>query len=401
MKEPLFPGIVILSLLILLLVLLLRKLRQPYFIAYIFSGVLVGPGVLNIVQQSEGISQIGELGIILLMFFTGAEINLPALAKNFIKPLFAAISQVLLSLAFIWVLGMYMDWDYKLIVLTGFVISLSSSAIIFQYLSRNGEINSNLGLLTSGVLLIQDLLIVPMLLTLNFISNGNVEITKLIKVSVGALLAGLFMYAAIRRKLFKIPFTSDVDTDHDLQVFIGFTLCFGMAWITYWLELSAALGAFIAGILIGQDKSTRWLDHAMIPFRVFFLAFFFIAVGLQIDVTFFYKNALTVFTIALGALLINSLINVLIFRFTGNSWRDSMYAGALLSQIGEFSFILVTVSFKLGIVGSYAYQITLSVIALTMILTNIWIYIIQHFIYKLPKWKQTLPRLQKGKTSHD
>ncbi|MCW4467642.1 cation:proton antiporter [Flavobacterium sp. MFBS3-15] len=383
MTSKIFTGIVALSFVILILVILLRRLRQPYFVAYILSGILLGPEVFGIIAKGDYIGELGELGIILLMFFIGAEINLPSLARNFEKPLLAALTQLLLSLALMWGVGYYLNWSYTTIILTGFIISLSSSAIILQYLSRNGEINSSLGLITCGVLLVQDILIVPMMLMLNFMAHGSVEPFELVKVTLGATLTVAFLRAAFIKKLVKIPFKRDILGDHDLQVFIGFALCFGMAWVTHWFGLSAALGAFAAGIVIGQDKATRWLDRSLVPFRVFFLTFFFISIGLQIQLTFIRENIGTLLFVAFSVLLINSLINALVFRVTGHSWRDSMYAGALLSQIGEFSFLLMTIAAELKLVGSYTYQITLAVIAMTMIFTTIWIAIIQKFIYKM------------------
>jgi CPA2 family monovalent cation:H+ antiporter-2 len=274
-----------------------------------------------------------------------------------------------------------------MIILTGFIISLSSSAIIFQYLKRNEEINSSLGLITCGVLLIQDILIVPMMLGLNFMARGSVQTSELVKVMVGVLLIAIFLWAAFTKKLFKMPLGKDIFTDHDLQVFIGFALCFGMAWITHWFGLSTAFGAFIAGIVIGQDKATRWLDRSLVPFRVFILAFFFISIGLQIQLNFIRENIGTILLVALSVLITNSLINAVVFRAIGHTWRDSVYAGALLSQIGEFSFVLVTLGASLGLVGSYTHHITLSVITFTMVLTTVWLAIIQKLIYRLPPRK--------------
>ena len=384
MNSDIFTGIVALSFVILLLIMLLRKLRQPYFIAYILSGVLLGPEVCGIIIKGDTIEQLGELGIILLMFFIGAEVNLPSLAKNFGKPLLAALTQLLLSLGFMWVIGWCLNWSYLMIILTTFIISLSSSAIIFQYLKRNGEINSSLGLITCGVLLMQDILIVPMMFALNFMACDSLETSELVKVMLGSLLIVVFLWAAFTKKLFKMPFGKEIFTDHDLQVFIGFALCFGIAWITHWFGLSAAFGAFIAGIVIGQDKATRWLDRSLIPFRVFFLAFFFISIGLQIQLDFIRENISTILLVALSVLITNSLINAIVFRSMGHPWRDSVYAGALLSQIGEFSFVLVTLGASLGLVGSYTHNITLSVITFTMVLTTVWLAIIQKLIYRLP-----------------
>ncbi|AZI32850.1 cation:proton antiporter [Kaistella carnis] len=388
MNHGLLNGLFIVSLTILFLALLLKRAKQPYFIAYIIAGIILGPEVFGVISNSSTINEIGELGVILLMFFIGAEINLPDFSKSFKKPLLGTLSQLLLSFAFMVITGQILNWSWQVIILLSFVISLSSSAIIFQYLSNTGQIKSKIGLLTSGVLIMQDILIVPMMLTLNFMAKGKLETIELARTVFGGLAILIFMHVAIRKKLIKIPFRHDLIRDHDLQVFLGFVLCFGMAQLSHWFGLSAALGALLAGILVGQDKSTQWLDHALVPFRVFFLAFFFLAVGLQLNLHFAYQNIGVISLITLAVMVINSLINALIFKGMGSTWHDSIYAGALLSQIGEFSFVLVSAAASLGVIGDYSYQMTLAVITATMMITSVWIGIIQNFIYKLPKLPQ-------------
>ena len=384
MSSQLFSGIAVLSVIILLLILLLRRLRQPYFIAYILSGIVLGPYTFNVINEQEVILQLGEIGIILLMFTIGNEIELDRFKRGFYKPLSVALVQVLLSLLCMYALGTYTGWNNAMIVLMGFIISLSSSAIVFQYLSRTGELKSQLGFITGGVLLVQDILVIPMILTLNFMSGSNASATELIKVCIGGILLLLFLRAAITKKFLVLPMGKEIVADHDLQVFIGLSICFGMAWVSSWFGLSPAFGAFVAGIIIGGDKSTRWLGKTLIPFRVFLMAFFFVAVGLQLDINFFVGNAATVLLITVAVLLINSVINAVLFKVTGNSWRDSVYGGALLSQIGEFSFVLMALALSLGLIGNYIYQLTLAVITLTMLLTTIWLTLIQRLIYRLP-----------------
>jgi CPA2 family monovalent cation:H+ antiporter-2 len=325
----------------------------------------------------------GEIGIIILMFSIGSEIDLQYLTRNFYKPLLIAVIQILLSFICMYGIGSYAHWKITTILLTAFIISLSSSAIVFQYLAKTGEIKSRLGMITCGVLLMQDILVIPMMLTLNFVSGNTVSMLQLVKVCVGGILMILFLRGAITKKLFKIPMQKELTSDHELQIFIGFSICFTMAWISGWLGLSTAFGAFAAGILIGHDKATHWLGKSLIPFRVFFMSFFFLAVGLQLNISFFIENAGTIILISLAVILINSLINTILFKLAKNSWRDSLYGGALLSQIGEFSFILMTMAATLKLVENYTYQITLAVITLTMLLTTIWLMIIQRLIYRL------------------
>ncbi|MFC4478926.1 cation:proton antiporter [Flavobacterium chungangensis] len=390
MFSDLFSALVVLCFAVLFLILVLRRFRQPYFIAYIAAGVLLGPKLLNTIPDPEMVAELGEIGIVLLMFSIGTEIDLHHLSQHFCRPFAIALVQILLSALCMYALGMQLGWPASRIILLSFIISLSSSAIVFQYLQRTGEIKSQLGIITCGVLLMQDMLVVPMVLSLNFISGSNASFFELAKVCIGGMLILLFLRSAVNRRIFNIPMRRELVADHDLQVFIGFCICFGMAWFSFWFGLSPAFGAFAAGIVIGQDKATRWLGKSLIPFRVFFMAFFFLAIGLQLDVGFFAANAGTIVLVAVSVLIINSLINSLLFKLSGNSWRDSIYAGALLSQIGEFSFVLLTLAASLGLVGDYMRQITLAVITSTMLLSSIWLAIIQKLIYKLPAQRTEL-----------
>lgn len=379
---PVFGTLVILSLVILFIALLLRKFKQPYLIAYIIAGIILGPDVLGIVHDKQTISELGELGLIFLMFFIGAEINLPDLTKNIKKPLIGTISQLMLSFMCISTIGFILDWSINMVVLLSFVISLSSSAIIFQHLYINKKINSNIGLLTTGVLLLQDILVVPMLITINFMGQGELNLIQLIGASVGGILIIIFLRAAMKHRLLKLPLNKDVQEDQDLQIFIGLFICFGLAWLTQFIGLSSALGAFMAGIIIGQDESTEKLKHNLNPFRVFFLALFFISIGLQLNTSFFIDNIGVILLLVLLVLLINSLINSFVFKAMNIKWKDSIYAGALLSQIGEFSFVLSATAFSLNIIEEYSYQITLSVIMLTMVSTSFWIWFIRRFLFR-------------------
>jgi CPA2 family monovalent cation:H+ antiporter-2 len=170
--------------------------------------------------------------------------------------------------------------------------------------------------------------------------------------------------------------------DHELQVFIGLLLCFGFAWITSLLHLSAAMGAMFAGVIISQTESMKWLDRTLIPFRIFFLSLFFLSIGLQLDWN-FVKDHITLITIlVISIFFINSLINAFVFKLFKETWKNSLYAGALLSQIGEFSLVLCTVARSLKLVDEFSFQLTLAVISVTMLLSSAWISFIRSFLFR-------------------
>lgn len=369
---------------ILLIGLLLKKLNQPYFVAYIIAGILLGPYCIKVFTAHDTIAVIGELGLLIQMFFIGTKMEIQSMAKNIKKPLIGVAAQLLLSFVFIVLLGVYQKWSLKDMLLFSFIISLSSSAIILEYLEKNKEITTPLGSLTSGILILQDFLLVPMLLTINFMGQKKLSAVEILPLLLSAIAITLFFRFAFRNKNINLHFPDKLAIDHEAQVFVGLLLCFGFGWLTYALHLSAAIGALIGGILISRSNSMQWLESSLVPFRIFFLSLFFLSIGLQINVQFLASHINLVLAIVLIILLVNSAINAVVFRLLKENWRNSIYAGALLSQIGEFSLVLCLSAKAQGLVDDLGYQLTLSVISATMLMTAIWINIIRTFIFKEP-----------------
>lgn len=378
----LLQSIVIMILSVLLIGLLLKKLNQPYFVAYIIAGILLGPYSLKVFTHSGAIAVIGELGLLIQMFFIGAKMDTQTLAKNIKKPVVGVIAQLVLSYIFILLLGLYQQWNGKEILLFSFIISLSSSAIILEYLEKNNEIKTPLGTLTSGILILQDFLLVPMLLTINFIGQETLTLNKILPLIISTIGITIFLGIVFTNKKINFHFANKLKDDHEAQVFVGLLLCFGFGWLTQILHLSAAIGALIGGIIIAKSNSTQWLEAKLIPFRVFFLSLFFLSIGLQINGDFLIHHVGLIFLIVAIILLVNSAINAFVFRLLKVSWRNSIYAGALLSQIGEFSLVLCIVAKTQNLLNDFWYQLTLNVVSATMLLTAIWINIIRKFIYK-------------------
>lgn len=359
----------------------LKRFRQPYFSAYIVAGVLLGPFGLRFLNDTNTIAQIGTLGLIMQMFFIGAEIEVPALVKNFRTSFVGTLVQLVLGFTFIAIIGHQLGWSTERVVLFSFIISLSSSAIILEYLHKNKEINSRLGYLTTGILILQDFLIVPMIMALNFLAEGESNPWQLV-IGLGVMVVfGILLRKLVLKRKILVPLLSRFHPDHELQVFIGLLLCFGFAWITSLLNLSAALGAMFAGILVSQSDSMKWLGNTLSPFRVFFLALFFVSIGLQLDLAFIKEHIGIITALVILIFGSNSLINACVFRMLKESWKNSLYAGALLSQIGEFSLVLCTVAKSLKLVDDFSFQLTLVVISITMLLSALWISVIRKALF--------------------
>lgn len=380
--NELLLGIVVMLLTILLLGLIIKRLNQPYFVAYIIAGVILGPYGIALYREPETISKIGELGLLLQMFFLGTKREIQTVLLNIKKPFAAAMAQLFFSFLFIWLLGFVNSWNYKQIIVFTLIISLSSSAIILEYLDEKKELSNPLGQLTSGILVIQDFMLVPMLIIINLLGNHSISTSKIIALIIAAVSITLFFKKNYLKKEIRIPFLDNLSNDHEGQVFMGLLLCFGFGWITQQLNLSAAIGALIAGILISESHSMEWLERNLIPFRVFFISLFFLSVGLQLNLDFIRQHIWLILLIVGFVIVINSVINAFVLKLMKFSWRDSIYAGALLSQIGEFSIVLCMVASSEQLVDGFWYQLTLATITGTMIITAMWTNIIRSFIYR-------------------
>jgi CPA2 family monovalent cation:H+ antiporter-2 len=380
--DKLLSNVVVMLLAILLLGLFIKRLNQPYVVAYIIAGILLGPFCFKVFTEADTVSGIGEFGVIIQMFFIGTKMEIHHMRSQIKTPVAAVIMQLLLSFLLTWAIGYYNHWSLKEVFLFTCIISLSSSAIIFDYLEKNNELTGNVGFFTSSVLVLQDLLFVPMLMFINLSSNNRLSIINIFILIAAGILITLFLNRIHSEKAvyFNLPF--NIENDHEAQVFIGLLVCFGFAWLTQLINLTASLGALLGGIFVSRINSLQWLERHLVPFRVFFLSLFFLAIGLQVNLPFFQQHLGLILSLTAGILVINSVINAVAFRLLSLDWRNSIYAGALLSQIGEFSLVLCLAARSQELVNEFWYQLTLAVISLTMLLTAAWIKIIRSFIYK-------------------
>jgi CPA2 family monovalent cation:H+ antiporter-2 len=153
-----------------------------------------------------------------------------------------------------------------------------------------------------------------------------------------------------------------------------------MSLLTGVLGLSTALGAFAAGILVATARETQWVHRSLEPFRVVFVTLFFVSVGMLVDISYLASHSLQIGVLVMAAFLTNTVINAVILRWLGDSWRDTLYAGALLSQIGEFSFVLAAAGLQASIINQTGYQIVIQVIAVSLILSPAWIMLVKYLL---------------------
>ena len=211
------------------------------------------------------------------------EIDARALLSRWQVAVFGTGFQIAASVGLAFVIGWAFAWPWSRSLLLGFVLSLSSTAVVLKLLEDWGQMQTPLARDTLGILIVQDLAIIPMILVINAQAQTP-QYTNTIWIAAIAML-GLVWWIA-RGKPISLPFAKSIRASHELQVFGALTICFGLAWASAAAGLSTALGAFAGGLIIGAARATNWVAHALEPFRVVFLGLFFVSVGLLLDLDF-------------------------------------------------------------------------------------------------------------------
>ncbi len=371
--NPELINLVLISVIIITVGSILKFFRQPYIIAYILAGILIGENGFGIITDKESIRTIGEFGLILLLFFIGMEISLPDFVKNWRVPTFGTLLQILGSVLLVGVIGWGFDWSLNRIIILGFITSLSSSAVVIKLLQDNNESQTEIGQNVISILLTQDILIVPMLILTSYLGGAipSTEEVVLQLIGGGLLIGGMIWI--LRTKEFSLPFSDKIEEDHEMQVFVAIIFCFGFAVLTAFFGISAALGAFVGGMVVHAARSTQWFHESLHSFRVVFVAIFFASVGMLIDVSFLLANWKIISLLIIAVYLGNHFINAAVIHYFGRNWKRSLYGGALLAQIGELSFVVTTTAFHAAIISDFEYQLTIIVISLTLLISPFWI----------------------------
>ncbi|WP_378173977.1 cation:proton antiporter [Aquimarina sp. SS2-1] len=371
--DPIITMVSILAILVIIISIILRKFNQTYIIGYILVGVILGDHGLSVVKDSASIHLLGELGVILLLFFIGMEINLIDFLKRWKLAVIGTLAQIIISVLLVLSIGYYYDWSFARSVVLGFVIALSSSAVVIKLLQDKKLINTKVGKNVLSILLAQDVALVPLLIIISQLGGKSESIQSVILMITGAILIIAVLGYIYVKGIIVLPFSKKIYRDHELQVFMAIFLCFGGALATSFFGLSSALGAFVGGMIINAARATHWIHDTLHSFRILFVSFFFISVGLQLDLSFIQENFWTILLVILVVYIVNHLLNSLILRVFSCNWKEALLGGALLAQIGELSFLLSSTAYGLEIIGDFGYNFTISLISLTLVVSPFWI----------------------------
>ncbi|SLN28391.1 cation:proton antiporter [Oceanibacterium hippocampi] len=366
--------IALIALVALLLGLVMTRMRQPSLVGYILAGVVLGIFMPRISENREVISLLAELGVLMLLFLIGMELSLRSFMRVWRVSVITMVLQVALSLAVMWLLSYALGWPGELAILLGFAIALSSTAVAIKILEDVGELRSDVGQVAVGVLVAQDLAVVPMLLIVSSLGGGGSGIVgsaAMILLAVGLLVALVVLLS--RRQSVRLPFGEWLGDHHDLTPMTGLALCFGAAALSGVLGLTPSYGAFLAGLVLGNTRERKGMMEAMMPIQAVLMMVFFLSVGLLVDIPFVIENIGTVLLLLAIVTVVKTVANVCILRLTGEPWPRSFKAGTVLGQIGEFSFVLMAAGATAGIVDDYARRLMVSLIVFSLAVSPLWL----------------------------
>jgi len=365
----------------------LEKFKQPAILGYILAGVILGPSLFGFIENREMVSMLAELGVLMLLFLVGMELSLRSFVKNW--PIFVGcISlQVVGGLAIAFPLAHMFNWPLNLALLLAFVFALSSTAVAVKMLDTIGELKTVTGRITIGVLVAQDLAIVPMILIVRGLQPGeNFDIVLLLAKIVASLgLLAILVWYLSRKERIHLPFLQVVVGHTDLTPLTGLTFCFGAAAIAGLAGLSAAYGAFLAGLVMGNSQKQTVMIERMTPIYSVLMMVFFLSIGLLLDLNFIWDNLGKVLMILLFITLGKTALNISILHLLRQPWTTSFLSGVVLAQLGEFSFLLATVGQDVGIVDTYGSHLIVSLTVLSLALSPLWLNIAKRLHDLAPK----------------
>ncbi len=397
---PLLKDILIILAASIIIIIISSKLKIPAVAGFLITGMLIGPHALALVKNISDIELFAEIGIVLMIFIVGIEFSLRRLQQ--IKKLIikAGGGQVIVTILAVVLISIAIGFKIQNAVFFGFLVSLSSTAIVLKLLQDKQEVDTPQGKINLGILLFQDLSVVPMIVLVPLLAlQGGLDIeTTAIKVLIALISVVVIIVAA---RFLMPPILNLIVKTRLKEIFIigALFLCLGMAYATYELGLSLALGAFVAGIIISESRYSPQIISDILPFKEGFNSIFFISVGMLLDLGFVYENYLTALGLGAGIFLLKAIIVFAIVLFLKYPMRIALICGVGLAQIGEFSFIIAKLGFSYELISGEMYQAFLASSVLTMIFTPFAFNLSPKVAIKLTKGKAVFPaKKADGKT---
>jgi len=370
MQPSVHLSIVILLAAAVVIVAICKLVRLSPVIGYLAAGAAIGPFGLKLIADVEGTAGIAEFGVIFLLFLIGLELSIERL-RSMRKHVFEfGGAQLLITSGVFACLFLGFGGDIQQAIIIGGGLALSSTAIVLQVISEQGEKSSQVGRLSLAILILQDIAVIPLLVMVTMFGAHNQSLVSVLtdvafKTTVGLTTIFIAGYVLLR-PLFR--FIASLD---NTELFAATTLLvvLGVSQLTAAAGLSPALGAFIAGLLIAETEFKMQVEADVLPFKGLFLGLFFMTVGMSLNVEMLYNHFLSIIGLTAALMACKSVIIMALCRVFGFSLSTAIHCGLMLSQGGEFTFILFSLAESQHIMNPELEQILLVVVTVSMALT--------------------------------
>ena len=362
-------DLVVIMAIAVIVVALLHRIGIPSIAGFIMAGVVVGPEVLRIVNDPHEIELLAEIGVALLLFGIGLELSLDRLKRLWRPIIVGGTLQVGITIAAAVLVSRALGFSMNVSILIGCLLAVSSTAIVLRGLESRGEIDAPHGRLTLGILVFQDLLVVPMILLVPILSGQNTSAVEVIYIMFRAIAIVIVVILASRivvpRALHLIARTRQ----RQLFLLAVLLICIGTAWLTSIAGVSLALGAFLAGLVVAGSEYRHQVLADMIPFREVFTSLFFISIGMLLSPASIIQNIIPIIVLLAAILIGKSFIVFLAGLFMRLPLRVAILAGVALAQVGEFSFVISKTAQTEGLLISQLASVIIPAAIISMFIT--------------------------------
>ncbi|HOQ19973.1 MAG TPA: cation:proton antiporter [Methanothermobacter sp.] len=390
MALTILKDIVIIFGLAFFVLVLFQRMKMPSIVGFFITGIIAGPQVLGLVQDGGQIRLMAEAGVILLLFAIGLELSTERFGEFKRTAILGGTLQILLTIIIVLILLLEIGLGLKKALFIGFLISLSSSAVVLKILQDSEQLESPHGMVSASILIFQDLAAVPMILLVPVLAGTVWGMVNLFNIILKGALIIAFTLVAAKYLVPRILHLAAKAKSRELFLVTVIFICASVTWLTSEAGLSPALGAFIAGFMVAQTDYAHRAQGIILPFEEVFLSFFFVSLGMLIDLNFLFANYALILAAVILVIIIKFFINNIVGFLLGYSSRIMVLAAIMLSQVGEFSFIVSEAGLRYGVIDNLMFQGLLLVSIMTMAFTPFMIMasprIAEHFMkFPLPR----------------
>lgn len=350
---------------------LAHRFGAPSIVGFLLAGLVAGPHGMGFIRDAGEVALLAEIGVVLLLFVIGMELSLRGLLEMRKAFVIGGSIQLFGTALVVGVATLVAGYTLPQSIFVGFVVALSSTAIVLKLLQERAELDSPHGRMVLGTLIYQDIAVVPLMLAVPFLAGAHSADTStggawwlwLARTAAVAIIVYVAYRWAVPWLLYRVARTGSREA-FLLSVLL---ICIGIALLTSSAGLSLALGAFVAGLIISESEYSHQAVGVILPFRDVFMSLFFVSVGMMLDLSYVFAHPVQIIVLTAGVLLIKPLVAGSGALVLGLPIRNAILAGVALGQIGEFSLVAAEVGVEQGLIGEAVFQIVLATAVLSMV----------------------------------